>query len=210
MKDNKFKSFFLKIYKSKKTKLILNISLWAIIAGLFVYSGCGLIDKKTGYKFLKTHTSVIVSNSMSYVNKANYSYLDKNVEHYAKGDIVKSREYKTFDDIKNKDIITYLAVDGNLVCHRVVGKYEEDGQKYVVTRGDANAINDAPVNYKFVRGKVVKNTKKAGKIILFFQSVYFLFALFGSAFFILLGMLIAGIKTDKKDKKLETNKSKKN
>ena len=196
MKENKFTKFL----ENKKTKLILNISLWALIAGLFAYSSCGLIDKKSGYKFLKTHTSVIISSSMSYVNKANYSYLDKNVEHFEKGDIIKSREYKTFDDVKKKDVITYLAVDGNLVCHRVVSKYVESGEQFVVTRGDANAVDDAPVNFKSVRGKVVKNTKKAGKIIIFFQSIYFLFALFASAFFILLGMLIANIKTDKKAK----------
>lgn len=188
--------------KSKKKsilKYVLNGFLWVIILGFIFYGGLKIIDSKTGYKILPNHSAVIVSESMSYVNEANYSYLDKDVTHIKINDIVYTSNYGSFDDVKKLDVIIYLDSEGNLICHRVVDKYIFEDVQYVVTRGDANNTNDAPVRYDLVRGRVYAVTG-GGNIVLFFQSPYFILALCGCGFSILLGYIIYDINIDKKKK----------
>lgn len=185
--------------KKKILKYVLNGVVWGVILGFLIYSGLKVIDVKSGYKVLPNHSAVIVSDSMSYVNEANYSYLDKdNTKPIKKNDIIHTTNFKDFDDVKLiEDVVIYLAKDGTLICHRVIDKYEDNGIKYIVTRGDANNVTDAPVNFDLVRGRVTSVTGGGGAL-LFFQSPYFVLALCGTGFFILLGYLIFNLKTEKK------------
>ena len=185
--------------KKKILKYVLNGVVWGIILGFLIYSGLKVIDVKSGYKVLPNHSAVIVSDSMSYVNEANYSYLDKdNTKPIKKNDVIHTSNFKDFDDVKLiEDVAIYLAKDGTLICHRVIDKYEDNGIKYIVTRGDANNATDAPVNFDLVRGRVTSVTGGGGAV-LFFQSPYFVLALCGTGFFILLGYLIFNLKTEKK------------
>lgn len=185
--------------KKKILKYVLNGVVWGVILGFLIYSGLKVIDVKTGYKLLPNHSAVIVSDSMSYVNEANYSYLDKdNTKPIKKNDVIHTSNFKDFDDVKLiEDVAIYLAKDGTLICHRVIDKYEDNGIQYIVTRGDANNTTDAPVNFDLVRGRVTSVTGGGGAV-LFFQSPYFVLALCGTGFFILLGYLIFNLKTEKK------------
>ena len=185
--------------KKKILKYVLNGVVWGLILGFLIYSGLKVLDVKTGYKVLPNHSAVIVSDSMSYVNEANYSYLDKdNTKPIKKNDVIHTSNFKNFDDVKViEDVAIYLAKDGTLICHRVIDKYEDNGIKYIVTRGDANNATDAPVNFDLVRGRVTSVTGGGGTV-LFFQSPYFVLALCGTGFFILLGYLIFNLKTEKK------------
>ena len=47
-----------------------------------------------------------------------------------------------------------------------------------------------PVTWSQVRGKVISVSKGTGKVVLFFQSPYFLIAICGSLFFVFLGLFI--------------------
>ncbi|MBQ0009134.1 MAG: hypothetical protein KBS97_02545 [Firmicutes bacterium] len=185
--------------KKKILKYVLNGVIWGVILGFLIYSGLKVIDVKSGYKLLPNHSAVIVSDSMSYVNEANYSYLDKdNTKPIKKNDVIHTSNFKDFGDVKvYEDVAIYLAKDGTLICHRVIDKYEDNGIKYIVTRGDANNSTDAPVNFELVRGRVTSVTGGGGAV-LFFQSPYFVLALCGTGFFILLGYLIFNLKTEKK------------
>lgn len=185
--------------KKKILKYVLNGVVWGVILGFLIYSGLKVIDVKTGYKLLPNHSAVIVSDSMSYVNEANYSYLDKDkTEPIKKNDVIHTSNFKNFDDVKViEDVAIYLSKDGTLICHRVIDKYEDGGIQYIVTRGDANNVDDAPVNFDLVRGRVTSVTGGGG-VVLFFQSPYFVLALCGTGFFILLGYLIFNLKTEKK------------
>lgn len=191
--------------KKKKSplKLIGEFFAWALI-GLFVcYFVVNGIDRHTGYNvpFFGLRTSVVVSPSMQVANPEN-DYLDDSMKRIKKYDVITTLNYSSFDDIKLYDVLTYYSSNG-LICHRVVAKYVDDnGQQFVVTRGDANNVNDAPVNYSMVRGKVILVTPAFGHFLLFVQSPYFILAFFGSAFFIFLGLYI--IKSDK-NKKLKNN-----
>ena len=187
--------------KKKKSvwRIIGDVVFWTIIA--FLGSACLIngIDQMSGYKvpFFGYRRSVIVSESMSQANPNN-TYLDESMHQIQKYDVILTKTYKSYDDIKLYDVITYYSSKNGLVCHRVVDKYENESGKYLVTRGDANNDNDVPFEYSNVRGKVIRVTPKVGRVVLFMQSPYFLIAFFGSGFFILLGMFIYDYEKDKK------------
>ena len=194
--------------KKKGLRTTGEILFWIVIvlfASFFVWNG---IDQMSGYKapIFGLRTSVIVSPSMEIANPDN-TYLDNTMKRIKKYDVITTMAYKSYDEIKLYDVITYTSQNG-LICHRVIDKYEADGQKYIVTRGDSNNVNDTPINYSLVRGKVILVTPGVGRVLLFVQSPYFLIGFFGSAFFILLGYYIfKNGKGKKKDKTpaLETN-----
>lgn len=192
--------------KHKFWYYFINIFLFIIFLGLCTYTGLNIADQKTGYKVLPSHTAVIVSDSMSYVNEVNLSYLDKDVEHICKNDVIHTSNYSSFDDVKYLDVVIYLNESGSLICHRVIDKYTSEGNNFIVTKGDANTGIDTPVNYSCIRGKVTRVTKGIGGLILFLQSPYFLTALCFSVFFVLLGITIYSWKKDKKkDPVIDTN-----
>ena len=71
---------------------------------------------------------------------------------------------KINDDFAVGDIVTYQSGE-DYITHRVVSK--NDG--YIITKGDANNVNDNPIDEKLVLGKVVKIMPKVGiwkKVIL--------------------------------------------
>jgi len=65
----------------------------------------------------------------------------------AVGDIILSKEADV-DALKVGDIVTFNGENGDLsgkiVTHRLQSVYEENGQTFVVTKGDANTVNDPP------------------------------------------------------------------
>ena len=173
--------------KSKKVKIIGNSIFFSIITLMVFFFVWNYIDIKSGYKYpiFGLRKSVIVSPSMATVNDAN-TYITPEMKQIKKYDVVTTRQYKNFDAIKQYDIATYFAGSNTLICHRVVDKYiDENGNKYVVFRGDANNTSDLqPVTWSQVRGKVVSVSKGTGRVVLFFQSPYFLIAVCGSLFFV--------------------------
>lgn|GEM_PF-3408720 len=50
----------------------------------------------------------------------------------------------SFEEIQIGDIITFNIDDSNYITHRVVGIEEQDGERQLVTKGDANAQEDLP------------------------------------------------------------------
>ncbi len=72
------------------------------------------------------------------------------------------------------DMVLYQSSD-SLVVHRVV-ELSEDG-KTVITRGDANTVDDPPFNSSLIIGKVVGVIPALGQLIAFFKSPYGITAL---------------------------------
>ena len=64
---------------------------------------------------------------------------------------------KINDDYKVGDIVTYKS-GNDYITHRVV-KEQDD---YIITKGDANNINDNPIDRSLVLGKVVKIIPELG------------------------------------------------
>ncbi|WP_313810723.1 signal peptidase I [Glutamicibacter sp.] len=62
-----------------------------------------------------------------------------------------------FDQIQSGDVVTYQLESGKpaVVTHRVVGiDVKVDGSKRLIARGDANNVDDAPVQSEQVRGRL--------------------------------------------------------
>ena len=186
--------------KKKPIRIILDVAFFSIIGFMVLCFTWNFIDIKSGYKYplFGLRTTVIVSPSMATINESN-DYITSDMKQIQKYDVITTANYKSFDDIKIYDVATYFAGNNELICHRVVNKYiGENGTKYVVFRGDANNVDDAPVSYELVRGKVVTVTPKIGHIVAFIQSPYVFIAIFGTAFFVALGLFIIGLGKGKK------------
>ena len=197
MEEQKKKKLF------KVLKIVGNVFFWCFVGALVSFALLNGIDKHSGYKapLFGYRKSVITSNSMSEVNEIN-TYITEDMKQIQKYDVVTTKSYKSFDDIKIYDVLTYYSESNGLICHRVVDKYEDNGEQYLVTRGDANNTDDEPINYSLVRGKVIKVSKGTGKFVAFMQSGYFILALCLSIFFVSLGIFIFDFtkKGKKKDK----------
>lgn len=194
---------------SKKTKIIGNSIFFTIIGLMITFFVWNFIDIQSGYKCptFGFRNSVIVSPSMASVNSAN-DYITGEMKQIQKYDVVTTINYKSYDDIQIYDVATYYNGSKDLICHRVVNKYIFEGKQYVIFRGDANNIDDAPVLYSSVRGKVVNVLPKAGHVVAFLQSPYLFVALFGTGFFVCLGLFIASYSKKKKEVSDATNEEK--
>ena len=67
------------------------------------------------------------------------------------GDIVIVQNVKS-EEISDGDIILFRR-GPNRILHRVIETYESKGASYFVTQGDANNVEDLPVNFEDVEGK---------------------------------------------------------
>ena len=184
--------------KTKKKTIILGVVFWTITALIGSIILTNVIDRNTNYRapYFGLRVSVVVSSSMSRKHEDN-TYLTDGMKQIQIKDAVITYVYRSFDDIQIYDVASYASSMG-LITHRVIDKYEQDGTQYVVFRGDANNINDEPVPYEFVRGKVIAVMPKIGAVILYMQSWYFALALFFGLFFVFLGIYISKYHKGKK------------
>ena len=78
---------------------------------------------------------------------------------YEVGDVIIVKECDA-KKLKVGEVVTYNGTQdefaGKIVTHRVIkAAFEENGEYYIQTKGDANPIEDPKVNVKDVIGKVV-------------------------------------------------------
>ena len=83
-----------------------------------------------------------------------------------KNDLVFAKQVSE-DEIEAGDIIVYKR-NGVKYVHRLI--LCENG--IFVTQGDANTVEDEPITYKDIEGKVVATWSKIGGVLQYFQSVY--------------------------------------
>lgn len=78
-------------------------------------------------------------------------------------------------ELKKEDIITYRKND-EMITHRIIDIYEEDGENRYITKGDNNNIQDEEyVIEKYIEGKVIKIIPKLGHVIIFLQNKLVIF-----------------------------------
>lgn len=175
----------------KVLKIIFSTIGWAILAFLCTLIVWNLVDKLTAYRcppFGNRITS-IGSSSMEIIYPGRDDLPDYTTR-IKKGDVIRTNQVKSYDDLNKYDVITYY--NGQvLVCHRIVDLYESDGVKYIVTQGDANNIPDQPFAFELVRGRVVEVLPTAlGDFIIFMTSGYGVMAVCFSGAFICLGLFV--------------------
>ena len=84
--------------------------------------------------------------------------------------IIKEVEIET---ITEGDIIQFIGDNNVTLLHRVIDKYEEDGQKLFITKGDANEDPDFdPVSYQQITGKSIFTIPKIGWIQIFVKGFF--------------------------------------
>lgn len=196
--------------KIKPIHIIVDVIFFGVIGFMVLCFVWNFVDIRSGYQYplFGQRTTVIVSQSMASINDAN-DYITEDMKQIQKYDVITTKGYKSFEDVEIYDIATYYSETKQLVCHRVIDKYEADGKQYVVFRGDANNIDDAPVSFELVRGKVTKITPKVGHVVAFMQSPYLFIAIFGTLFFVFLGTFIITHKKDKKQVEEKTSENEK-
>ena len=194
---------------SKKGKVVKRIFLiigWSFIGLLFLISGINVIDRATGYNLplFGFRTSVIVTSSMSMDLYGTAS--DYEIKQLQINDVIITKT-TSYENIDVGDVITFTSKDG-FICHRVVEKYETEGYKYFVTRGDANTACDTPIEMSNVKGKVINTVPKVGGVVAFIQSPYMLIAIGFSGFVIFLSIFVYKYTEDRKEKKNTPSKKK--
>ena len=187
--------------KNKKStkRIVFDVVFFTLLSLMLAVVVVTFIDIRSGYKYpiFGLRTSVITSPSMATIDPANQSYITDDMKQIQKNDVIITKQYNSFDEIKIYDVATYYSGKSILICHRVIDKYVEDGVQYVVFKGDANSSIDAPVKYSFVRGKVINVIPKAGNFVSFVQSPFFIIGLFGAGFFVALAFFLVDSKKKK-------------
>lgn len=73
--------------------------------------------------------------------------------------------YQSAEEYKQGDMVAFRDGENDLVTHRIM----EVGEDYLITKGDANSVSDAPIAYSDVYGKVIFIIPKVGNFISFLQ-----------------------------------------
>jgi len=183
----------------KGLKIAGNVFFWSLIAFVLSFPVVSLIDRNTNYgaSYLGYRLSVVVSPSMANRHPEN-GYLTDEMSQIQVGDVILTKDYGSYEEIALYDVLTHVT-DAGLICHRVVDLYEDGGNKWIVTRGDANNADDAPFAFDSVRGKVISILPGGNGFSLYLDSAYAVLGVSGSIFFIALGLYIAeGAKEKKK------------
>jgi len=94
------------------------------------------------------------------------------------------------EEIKLNDILTFYESDNNITTHRVVSIDINDSGYFYVTRGDANNIDDLPVSYERVIGRVIFSLPLLGFLPNLLKNPVFIG---GGIIIIGIGTLISGI-----------------
>jgi signal peptidase len=84
------------------------------------------------------------------------------------GDVAVVFAVDSFDDIKLGDVVTFMPNpdDPTLVTHRAVAwTTSSDGERLLVTKGDANSSTDDPIREKQLRAKLAYKVPWIGHIL---------------------------------------------
>lgn len=115
-----------------------------ILIFLFSFSSIMLFSYK---KLSKYSIAIVMSDSMTPVlNKYDLIIIKKQ------------------DEYNESDIVAYYE-NNNIIVHRIILK----GNNYVITKGDANKVDDNKIKLKNLKGKVIRNFNYAGKIVVLLQ-----------------------------------------
>lgn len=122
-------------YARKRPRKVMDLIFTFITVSIIIISGAALLGQLAGF-----HLFSVESGSMT--------------PEYPVGSLVIVREVEP-ENIEPGDVITFVAnADGTTVTHRVVSA--DPVQQTFITKGDANAVNDAAlVLWKNTVGKVV-------------------------------------------------------
>ncbi len=147
--------------KTKRKKNIIRLVLLAVL-GAFL-----------GYQVYLLNASTLVGNAMPMPFGVGASVvLSGSMEpELSKNDLI---VVKAQDEYFVDDIVVFQS-KGDLVVHRII-RFEGDT---AVTMGDANNVEDEPINIDSIKGKVVFSLPAAGAVVSFFKTPVGIVAVIG-------------------------------
>jgi len=110
------------------------------------------------------------------------------------------------DEVSVRDVLTFFIGDDNteVVTHRVVEVYNVGDEYIYTTRGDANNVNDAPLNYNKVIGRVSYTIPGSSFVItLLGNATYVGIAIVGVGAVLCFSGIWSGVRKRKKKEKNE-------
>lgn len=155
--------------------------------------------KKVIYRlFIALIILVIIVNILSIFNLSFFGYRTFRIGSGSMDPYLKVNDFiliKEKEEYKVDDVVTYINESGNYVTHRIIGIYSEDNE--VVTKGDANNIEDTPITMHDIVGKVVFRIRGLGFVMYLFSNPISWVLLF------IIGLGITMIIPDKKEEEIE-------
>lgn len=127
------------------------------------------------------------------------------------GDVILVQE-KTFEDLKLKDVITYESkehgTDGMIITHRIIDI--DNATKKIITKGDANDIEDPAIDSSQVFGKVTYKFTLISLLTKLIRNKYGFYFLIFVPLVLVIFLEIADFVTQPKEEEEEIKEEKKN
>ena len=126
------------------------------------------------------------------------------------GEVIVGKEVD-IEDLEVEDIVTFYGTNGSLkgkiITHRIIKVYEEDGQIYIVTKGDATGQEDDPIPATDVISVMLFKIPLVGEIVKLISNKYgFLFIIVIPLGIILVKQVIDFVKAIKTEESEDTEK----
>lgn len=150
----------------KMMKIVFDILFYAFVILLIAGSALFALNGSQQKDFLGFRVYTVRTNSML-TDGSEYK------DGFAAGDMIVVKK-ASFEELQPGEIVTYVPGEDSkeYVTHRLVEKMTslngEEG-KFVLTKGDANKVNDSPFNADLVFGKKVFAIPAIGPIIVFIR-----------------------------------------
>lgn len=180
-----------KITLKKFFKVFFSSLITILLVGVIAFEVVVIIDQASQYNvdFVSYRVSVVTSDSMSTIDPSNEDRLENYKERINKGDLIVSETNISYDDIKINDVIVYFN-GKTLVCHRVINKFSEDNNEFLITQGDANNVSDGIISFNQVKGRVIDVIPYIGYVNLYLTSPYGVLAICSIILIIIIALLI--------------------
>lgn len=172
-------------------KVFFSSLITILLVGVIAFEVVVIIDQASQYNvdFVSYRISVVTSDSMSTIDSSNEDRLENYKERINKGDLIVSETNINYDDVKINDVIIYFN-GKTLVCHRVINKFSEDNNEFLITQGDANNVSDGIIFFNQVKGRVIDVIPYIGYVNLYLTSPYGVLAICLVILIIIIALLI--------------------
>lgn len=172
-------------------KVFFSSLITILLVGVIAFEVVVIVDQASQYNvdFVSYRISVVTSDSMSAIDPSNEDRLENYKERINKGDLIVSETNINYEDIKINDVIIYFN-GKTLVCHRVINKFSEDNNEFLITQGDANNVSDGIISFNQVKGRVIDVIPYIGYVNLYLTSPYGVLAICLVILIIIIALLI--------------------
>ncbi|MBL7147900.1 MAG: signal peptidase I [Nanoarchaeota archaeon] len=175
-------------YDDSLLSWIVNIILAFIIVKFLIYPGLGLVLGGTTHPVVAVVSGSMQHNGLDFDDwwdRNDAWYIENNIskndfdgfvmgDGFNRGDIIVLKKSET---INVGDIIVFRGSSNNPIIHRVVKRWNENGETYYQTKGDNNsgsfsALGETKINEGKIVGKAMFKIPYLGYVKIIFSEVF--------------------------------------